>query len=48
MKDRDIIDAEEDILKMAGKFYGDPAKKFAGSPKGMLAKVAEKTEYDFR
>jgi hypothetical protein len=43
--DRTIKQIDEDYLKKSGKFFGEADRKFAGSPKGLLEKTAEKADW---
>jgi hypothetical protein len=36
---------EHKVIRGSGKLFGTAEKKFAGSPKGLLEKTAEKTDW---
>lgn len=36
---------DKSCIKKSGEFFGEADKKFSGSPKGLLEKVAEKVDW---
>lgn len=43
-----IEKTEQEIIIKSGKFFGEADKKFAGNPKGLLEKTAEKADWPLR
>ena len=40
-----LHEIDDKIIRGSGKLFGTAEKKFAGSPKGLLEKTAEKTDW---
>jgi hypothetical protein len=40
-----LLDSDRETIMESGKFFGEANKKFAGNPKGLLEKTAEKIDW---
>lgn len=43
-----LLETSEEIIHQSGKFFGEANKKFAGNPKALLEKAAEKIDFPRR